>query len=75
LETPSARLQQGKPERGTLTITAAQQSSNSLVVTVADDGAGIHLARVAQAALRAGCCSRPKKPWMPQPSARRKSLA
>lgn len=54
LETPAVRLRQGKPERGTITITAAQQGGNQLVVTITDDGAGIDPQRVVRAAIKAG---------------------
>jgi two-component system, chemotaxis family, sensor kinase CheA len=58
LEAPPERLAKGKPERGTITIAAEQRGSNRLTVTLSDDGAGIQLARVRQAAVKAGLLAR-----------------
>ncbi|HWQ35673.1 MAG TPA: ATP-binding protein, partial [Blastocatellia bacterium] len=54
LEDPPERLRQGKPERGTIVISAAQQGSSRIEITVSDDGAGIDLERVSAAAVRTG---------------------
>jgi two-component system chemotaxis sensor kinase CheA len=53
LEPPAARRAAGKPARGTITLSAAQHGS-SVRVEVADDGAGIPVARVKASAVRQG---------------------
>jgi two-component system chemotaxis sensor kinase CheA len=53
IEPPEARLSAGKPPRGTVRVHATQLGSE-VVVTVADDGRGIDLARVRQRAGEAG---------------------
>jgi two-component system, chemotaxis family, sensor kinase CheA len=53
IELPEARLAAGKPRYGTVRVHAAQLGSE-VVVTVADDGQGIDLARVRQQAGEAG---------------------
>ena len=53
IELPDARLAAGKPRYGTVRVHAAQLGSE-VVVTVADDGQGIDLARVRQQAGKAG---------------------
>jgi two-component system chemotaxis sensor kinase CheA len=53
IELPEARLAAGKPRYGTVRVHAAQLGSE-VVVTVADDGQGIDLARVRQQAGNAG---------------------
>ena len=53
IEPPEARLSAGKPPRGTVKVHATQLGSE-VVVTVADDGRGIDLARVRQRAGEAG---------------------
>lgn len=58
LETPAERARLGKAERGTLTITAAHLGNSRIAITVSDDGAGIDLARVGQAAVKAGLLTR-----------------
>jgi two-component system chemotaxis sensor kinase CheA len=45
LETPEARVAAGKPETGTLTLSAAHQSGN-IVIEVIDDGAGLSRERI-----------------------------
>ncbi|WNC89738.1 hybrid sensor histidine kinase/response regulator [Paraburkholderia sp. FT54] len=42
IETPAVRLARGKPEEGTLTLDA-RHTAGALLITVADDGAGIDL--------------------------------
>jgi two-component system sensor histidine kinase and response regulator WspE len=42
IETPAVRLAHGKPEEGTLTLDA-RHTAGALLITVADDGAGIDL--------------------------------
>lgn len=56
IETPEERVRAGKPRRGTIVISAFQKGSN-IVIEVSDDGAGINLERVKQAALKAGLIS------------------
>ncbi len=53
IETPQERLKTGKPRRGTITLSAFQKGSN-IVIEVADDGAGINVAKVKKAAVKAG---------------------
>ncbi len=53
IEKPDERLKAGKPRSGTLQL-SAYQKGNSIVIEVADDGAGINRHKVRQAALRAG---------------------
>jgi two-component system, chemotaxis family, sensor kinase CheA len=53
IEPPEARLAAGKPRHGTVRVHATQLGSE-VVITVADDGQGIDLARVRQRAGEAG---------------------
>ncbi|HEX3212236.1 MAG TPA: response regulator, partial [Actinomycetota bacterium] len=53
VELPEARLAAGKPRYGTVRVDATQLGSE-VVITVADDGQGIDLARVRQQAGKAG---------------------
>jgi two-component system chemotaxis sensor kinase CheA len=53
IEPPATRIAAGKPETGTLTITA-RHSGNEVHLTIADDGRGIDTARVAAKAVEAG---------------------
>ncbi len=50
IESKDDRLRSGKQEVGTIHLSAAQKG-NTVVITVADDGAGINLAKVYQTAL------------------------
>jgi chemosensory pili system protein ChpA (sensor histidine kinase/response regulator) len=45
LETPAARVVAGKPEHGEIRLTARQEG-NEIVLTLADDGAGVNFAAV-----------------------------
>ena len=45
IETPDDRLAAGKPEQGTITITAQQRSSRT-TITISDDGRGIPLDKI-----------------------------
>jgi chemosensory pili system protein ChpA (sensor histidine kinase/response regulator) len=45
LETPAARVAAGKPEHGEIRLTARQEG-NEIVLTLADDGAGVNFAAV-----------------------------
>jgi len=53
LETPAERQQLGKPERGTLLLTARHEESR-IILTIEDDGAGIDLDKVRMAAMKRG---------------------
>ncbi|MBV7265035.1 chemotaxis protein CheA [Erythrobacter ani] len=53
IETPSARLKDGKREIGLLSI-AARQSGNTISIVVSDDGRGLDEARIATKAVETG---------------------
>ncbi len=53
IEIPAARLAQGKPETGTLTVDVRQEG-NEILVVFADDGAGLDLERIRALALARG---------------------
>ncbi len=53
LETPEKRIAAGKPEEGTVKLTAMHRSGR-IVLEVSDDGAGINRARVKQKAIENG---------------------
>ena len=53
LETPQKRLAAGKPEQGTVRMTAAHRSGR-VVIDVSDDGAGIDRTRVREIAVARG---------------------
>ena len=53
VETPEAREAQGKPPEATITL-EARHSAGKLLITVADDGAGIDLEAVRAAVVRRG---------------------
>jgi len=52
IEKPPVRQQHAKPERATLTISVSQVNGNSVEIQVADDGAGIDVSKVRQAAVK-----------------------
>ena len=54
IEPPAVRLAAGKPQRGSLTLSAAQIEGSRIEIRVADDGAGIDLARLRTAAHKLG---------------------
>jgi two-component system chemotaxis sensor kinase CheA len=54
IEPADARLSAGKPAAGEVTVNIAQRSSSRIALTVADDGAGIDVAGVVDAALKGG---------------------
>jgi two-component system chemotaxis sensor kinase CheA len=56
LETAAERELAGKPERGTVTL-SARHEGNSLVIEVEDDGAGVDLEAVRRAAEQRRICS------------------
>jgi two-component system chemotaxis sensor kinase CheA len=53
LEPPEERRAAGKPERGTLTLTARHEESR-IIITVEDDGRGINIDAVKASAVRKG---------------------
>jgi chemosensory pili system protein ChpA (sensor histidine kinase/response regulator) len=53
LETPAARLAAGKPEIGEIMVDAVQRG-NEIVLTIADDGAGLNFPRIREKALATG---------------------
>lgn len=53
IETPEERRAKGKPERGTISISAFQQG-NQIVIEVSDDGKGIDIERVKRKAFQRG---------------------
>ncbi|MDO8680800.1 MAG: response regulator [Acidobacteriota bacterium] len=57
IEKPAARERKNKPPRGTVTLAISQTDSGKAEVLVADDGAGIDLAKVKAATIRLGLVS------------------
>ncbi|MEX0743993.1 MAG: hybrid sensor histidine kinase/response regulator [Phycisphaeraceae bacterium] len=57
IETPAARALKGKPPHGTISIAISQKDGGKIEITVADDGAGIDLAKVKAAASKLGILS------------------
>ncbi|PHR92855.1 MAG: chemotaxis protein CheA [Robiginitomaculum sp.] len=53
VETPEKRLENGKPEEGIVTLSAAHRSGK-IVIEVSDDGAGVNRERVKQIAIDKG---------------------
>jgi two-component system, chemotaxis family, sensor histidine kinase and response regulator PixL len=53
IETPQARLEQGKSVQGAIELSAAHRGSQTLI-TLRDDGAGINLEKIKAKALRMG---------------------
>ncbi|HAW70532.1 MAG TPA: chemotaxis protein CheA [Firmicutes bacterium] len=53
IESPSERLQAGKPQEGRLTLRAYQES-NTVVIVIEDDGRGYNLERLRQKAVDGG---------------------
>lgn len=56
LEEPEIRLRQGKPAEGQIALTAGQQGNN-VVISVSDDGRGLNLDQIRDAAIRKGILS------------------
>jgi two-component system chemotaxis sensor kinase CheA len=54
VEKPHGRSAAGKPARATIRISAAQRESDKVEITVADDGAGVSLKRLAASAIKQG---------------------
>lgn len=53
IETPTEREQTGKPEVGSITI-SAEQANGQMIITIEDDGKGVNSERVAKKALEQG---------------------
>src|SRR5205085_11411478 len=53
LEAPAERVRAGKPEIGEIPIDAVQRG-NEVVLTIADDGAGLNFARIREKAIASG---------------------
>jgi two-component system, chemotaxis family, sensor kinase CheA len=54
IETPDARSRMGKPRRATITLAVTPIDGNQVEISVSDDGAGIDIERVKQAAAKRG---------------------
>jgi chemosensory pili system protein ChpA (sensor histidine kinase/response regulator) len=61
LEAPEARSAAGKPEVGELRI-EVRQESNEIIIVIADDGAGLDLARIRARALSSGLLRADQQP-------------
>ncbi|HOM02134.1 MAG TPA: chemotaxis protein CheA [Acetivibrio sp.] len=51
IENPEVRKKMGKPQKGTLRVTALSEDSN-VIITIEDDGAGIDIQRIKQSAVK-----------------------
>lgn len=56
IESPAERIAAGKPERGQLTLTARHEQGR-VIVTVEDDGGGIHAEKIRSSAVQKGLIS------------------
>jgi two-component system chemotaxis sensor kinase CheA len=65
IETPAERQRVGKPARGRITIDITPHEGNRVQLVIADDGAGIALAKVKQRAARMGLLDVEPSPWSP----------
>ena len=61
IEMPEERVRNQKPRQGTVTIAISQVSGNQIEMLVSDDGAGIDVAKVREAAARRGMVSEQEK--------------
>jgi two-component system chemotaxis sensor kinase CheA len=57
IERPAERAQQHKPERGTISVAISSGEGNMVEMVIADDGAGIDLVKVREAAVKCGVLS------------------
>ncbi|CAG1008803.1 partial Gliding motility regulatory protein, partial [Burkholderiales bacterium] len=57
IERPGERERQGKPRRGRVSVTVTLTESNRVEVVIADDGAGIDVIRLQEAAVKLGLVS------------------
>jgi two-component system chemotaxis sensor kinase CheA len=62
IEMPEERERRGKPRQGTITVAFSQVSGNQVELVVMDDGGGIDVARVREAAAREGMLSEQDEP-------------
>ncbi len=68
IETPEKRRQSHKPEHGTLTL-SAEQESGFILITIHDDGGGIDANKIKQKAVNMGVLSQEQAESMSQKSA------
>ncbi|MCL2767434.1 MAG: chemotaxis protein CheA [Synergistaceae bacterium] len=68
IETPSERLAIGKPEKGTLKISAYQEGSG-VIIEVQDDGKGINIEKVKKKAIEKGLLTTEEAQIMPDEEA------
>lgn len=61
IESPDLRIEKGKPETGTITLTAFN-SGNNVFITISDDGCGIDEEKVKQKAIERGILKPTDKP-------------
>lgn len=64
LEVPAVRVAQGKPPEGTIRLAAAERGG-TLIMSLADDGAGIDLARIRRLAAQRGLAGEDQLRAMP----------
>lgn len=57
IESPAERVRNNKPARGTVTVSVSQRDAGKVEIVIADDGAGIDLAKVLSAAQKLGMVS------------------
>lgn len=57
IETPEARMANRKPRRGVITINISPVNENKVEILISDDGAGIDIAKVKEAAVKNGVIS------------------
>ncbi|EHP88937.1 CheA signal transduction histidine kinase [Geobacter metallireducens RCH3] len=57
IERPAERERQGKPPRGRIAITVALSDNKRVEIVIADDGAGINVIRLQEAAVKLGLVS------------------
>jgi two-component system chemotaxis sensor kinase CheA len=58
IENPEERIRKGKPARGKISVTAMLMDSHWMEIRVADDGAGIDIARLPEMAIKRGLTTR-----------------
>jgi two-component system chemotaxis sensor kinase CheA len=54
IEKPAERTRKNKPSRGTVSVAISQRGGNKVEILVSDDGSGIDVAKVREAALKSG---------------------
>jgi two-component system chemotaxis sensor kinase CheA len=69
IETPAERVQKSKTAHGTISIAIAQKDGGKIEVAVADDGAGIDVAKVKAAAAKLGEVSAEEARRLDEPEA------